>query len=114
LRGERECGFEHFITGDESWLFLHDPNESIWAESRDEFPVRVKQMIDAQKCLISVLWSVNGIHSLFDVPRGESCNSAFYCHVVVSTLIEDICSRSHPRSLKGVCVHLDNANPTVF
>jgi hypothetical protein len=77
LRREQKYSFEHVVTSDEPWFFLHHPNESSWAESQDELPVRAKQTIDTEKCLIWVLWSVNGIYSLVDVPKGESYKSAF-------------------------------------
>jgi histone-lysine N-methyltransferase SETMAR len=111
LRPEQENNFEHVVTGDESWFFLHYPNESIWAESRDEVSVRIKQTIDAEKCLISIFWSVNGIHSLTAISKGESYNSVSFCNVVVLSLVENICSGSRRRSLKGFYVHLDNARP---
>jgi hypothetical protein len=55
LRREQQHNVDHVITGDESWFFLHYPNESVWAESRNEVLVRIKQTIDTEKCLISVL-----------------------------------------------------------
>jgi hypothetical protein len=110
---EQQNNFDHVITGDESWFFIHYPNESVWAGSRDEVPARIKQTIDTEKCLISVLWSANGIHSLVDNPTGESYNSSFFCCVIVPSLVEDICSGSRWRSLKGFYVHLDNARPPI-
>jgi transposase len=43
LRREQQNNCDHVITGDESWFFLDYPNEFVWAESRDEVPVRIKQ-----------------------------------------------------------------------
>jgi histone-lysine N-methyltransferase SETMAR len=111
LRREQQNNFDHVITGDESWFSIHYPNKSVWAGSRGEVPVRIKQTIDTDKCLLSVLWSANGIHSLVDIPKRESDNSSFFCFVVVPSLVEDICSGSRRRSLKGFYVHLDNARP---
>jgi hypothetical protein len=48
------------------------------------------QKIDIEKCLISLLWSVNGIHSLVDVPTGSTYNSAFFCDTVVSNLFDEL------------------------
>jgi hypothetical protein len=111
LRREQQNNFDHVITGDESWFFIDYPNESVWAGSRDEVPIRIKQTIDTEMCLISVLWSANGIHSLIDIPKGESFNSLFFCSVIVLSLVEDVCSGSRRRSLKVFYVHLDNAHP---
>jgi hypothetical protein len=111
VASSQQNNFDHVITGDESWLFIHYPNESVWAGSGDEVSVRIKQTIDTEKSLISVLWSANGIHSLVEIPKGESCNSSFFCSVIVPSLVEDICSGSGRRSLKAFYVHLDNAGP---
>jgi hypothetical protein len=65
----------NIMTGDEFWFFLHHPHDSAWVGSRDELPGQIKPEIDAEKCLISVIWSVNVIHSLVDDPKGESYHS---------------------------------------
>jgi transposase len=111
LRPEQECSSAHVMTGDEWWFFQHYPNESACLESQDELPARVKQTIDTEKCRISVLWSVNGIHWFVDVPKWESYHSAFFCNVVVPSLVGIICSYSRQSSLKDLYVHLDNARP---
>jgi hypothetical protein len=111
LLQEREKNFNDIMTGDQSWFFRHYPHDSASAGFRDELPVRIKPEIDAEKCLIFVIWSVNGIHSLVDVSKGESYNSALFCDVVVPSLISDIRSRSRRKSLKGLDIHLDNACP---
>jgi hypothetical protein len=80
-------------------------------QSRDEVPERISQKIDSEKCLISVLWSVNGIHSLGDVPKVTTYDSAFFCDLIVPRLVQGLCSDSARRSLKGCSIHLDNSHP---
>jgi hypothetical protein len=82
------------MTGDESWFFLYYPDDSAWIGSRDELPVQIKPEIEAEKCLIFVIWPVHGIHGLVEVPKGESYNSAYCYDVVVPSLVDDIGSRS--------------------
>jgi hypothetical protein len=72
FESDRRTRFQNVITGDEFWFFLSYPRDSIWAQSRDEVPERISQKIDSEKSLISVLWSVNGMHSLEDVPTGTT------------------------------------------
>jgi hypothetical protein len=72
---------------------------------------RITQKIDAEKCMLSILWSITGIHSLIDVPKAITYNSAFLCDIVVTDLVRDICSHSRRKSLKGIYIHLDNARP---
>jgi hypothetical protein len=64
-------GFQQFITGDESWFFLYYPRDSVWAAPHDEFPQCVKQKTDTEKCLVSILCSVNEIPSLLVCPKGQ-------------------------------------------
>jgi histone-lysine N-methyltransferase SETMAR len=111
LESDRRNHFRNVITGNESWFFLYYSHESIWVQSRDEVPERITQKIDAEKCLLSVLWSVTGIHSPIDVPKGTTYNSAFLCDVVVPDLVRNICFHSRRKSLKGMYIHLDNARP---
>jgi histone-lysine N-methyltransferase SETMAR len=109
LEESRQTGFERLITGDESWFYISYPHESVWAASREDVPERLRQKIDTEKCLISILWSVNGIHSLLDIPKGMTYNTAFLCDTVIPSLIADITSRGRRKTLKGFMVHMDNA-----
>jgi transposase len=111
LERDRRNQFRNVVTGDESWFFLYYSHDSIWTQSRDEVPERISQKIDTEKCLLSVLWSVSGIHSLTDVPKGSTYNSAFLCDIVIPELVQNICSSSRRKSLKGMYIHLDNARP---
>jgi hypothetical protein len=72
LLHEREKNFMDIMTGDESWFFRHSPHDFAWAGSRDKLPVLIKPSIDPEKCLISVIWSVNWIYSLVGVAKSES------------------------------------------
>jgi hypothetical protein len=71
-------GFQQIVTGDESWFFFYYPCDSGSAASRDELPQRIKQKINMENCLVSILWLVNGIHSLLDVPKGTTYNNVLH------------------------------------
>jgi hypothetical protein len=61
------------------------------ATSRDEIPEKINK-IDTEKYVISIIWSVNGIQSLLDLPKGTTYNSAFFCDCVMSDLVENLCA----------------------
>jgi hypothetical protein len=67
---------------------------SFWNSSRDGLPVRTKQSIAAAKRLIFVLWSFKGICSLADILKREASNAAFFGHVIVPRLVDNIGSHS--------------------
>jgi transposase len=111
LEQQKPMDFEHIITGDESWFSLCNPPDSAWAESRDTLPEPIRRKIDTEKCLISVLWSVNGIHHLIDVPPEMKYNSSFFCDVVMPGLIQNMTCSSRGKTLTLFFIHLDNAPP---
>jgi hypothetical protein len=82
------------------------------SKSRPEIEFQKKSnKKDTEKCYISVIWSVNEIHSLLDMPKGNTYNSTFFCDVVVPDLLENVYAHSRRQTLKGVLVHVDNARP---
>jgi hypothetical protein len=111
LEEAQRTGFERVITGDESSFFLSDPHNSAWATSRDELPERVSPKIGIEKGVISVFWSANGSHSLFDVPKGSTYNTAFFCDQVIPSLVQRITSRGRRKALQGFMIHFDNVSP---
>jgi hypothetical protein len=81
------------------------------ASSRDEVPERVSQRIDAEKCLILLLWSANGIQGLVEVPKGSTYNSAFFCGTVVTCLFDGITVTFPKKITQSLYIHLENARP---
>jgi hypothetical protein len=100
LKENQKTGFRNILTGDESWFYFEYPNQSVWVPSRDEVPERIKQKIETEKCRISVIWSVNGIHSLPDVPKETTYDTTFFGDVVILDLLENVCAGSPRRTLK--------------
>jgi hypothetical protein len=71
----------------------------------------VSPKIYIEKCLISVFCSADGIHSLLDVPKGSTYNTAFFCDQVIPSLVQGITSRGRRKTLQGFIIHFGNANP---
>jgi hypothetical protein len=111
LKENQKTGFATIITGDESWFYLEHPHQSVWPSSRDEAPERLKRKIDTKQCFMSVIWPVNGIHSLLDVPKKTTYNITFFSDVVFPDFIENICAGIRRRTPKRITMHLDNAHP---
>jgi hypothetical protein len=101
--------FDRLMPGDESWFHLLYPHQSALAVSRDQLPEDVSEKSDTEKCLVSVLWPIHGIHSLVDVPKGTTYNIAFLCDIVVPSVVADITSRGRRKTHKGFMTHRDSA-----
>jgi hypothetical protein len=55
LEKDEENDFYNVLAGYEFWFYLEYSHESATAESRDEIPERIRQKINTEKCLISVI-----------------------------------------------------------
>jgi hypothetical protein len=99
LEEPQRTDFERMITGDESWFFLSDSHHSAWATLRDELPETVTQKTDTGKCRISIFYSVNGIHTLSDMLKGSTYDTAFFCDQVVPSLVHGIPSHGRRKTL---------------
>jgi hypothetical protein len=111
LMEQKANGFRRIITGDESWFLFHDPRDSIWAVSRDELLQRITRNSDAEKCLVSILCSVNKIHSLLDVAKATTYNTAFVTPDVIPSSTENVGSWARRKVLKGWLLLMDIARP---
>jgi hypothetical protein len=79
--------------------------------TRDQPPQSIKQKTNTENCLVWSLWSVNGIHSLLDVSKGTTYNTACFTDRVMPSLIENVRSRTRRMSLKNWLIHIVNAAP---
>jgi hypothetical protein len=74
-------------------------------------PEILKQIIQSEKCLISIILGSTGIKSLLSVPKGMKHNTTFFIESVVPDSVEHICQESQRETSRGIVVHLDNARP---
>jgi hypothetical protein len=72
---------------------------------------KIKQTIDTEKCLISIIWSVNGIHSLLDLPKCIAYNSILFCNSIVPDSVKSIRAHNRRKILKSIMVYLNDICP---
>jgi hypothetical protein len=111
LMEHKVAGFQRIMTGDVACFFFYCARDSVWAASRNELPQRTRQKTETEKVLDSILWSVDGIHSFVDVPKGTTYNTGLFTDVVILSLIENVRSRTDRKRLKGWLIHMGNARP---
>jgi hypothetical protein len=62
-----------------------------------------------QKCLISIIWSMSGIHSFLALPTGVPYDAEFFRASVLPNIERNLCDGQHMKMLRGVYLHIDNA-----
>jgi hypothetical protein len=83
LTEQKARGFQRIIAGNELSVFLCNFRNSVRAASHDELAQRIKHKIYTEKCLVSILWWVNRIHSLLEVSKGTTHNTMFITEAVM-------------------------------
>jgi hypothetical protein len=109
VRHAKETNFEHLLTGDESWFYYQDLHDSAWAPSRVTLPTRTSKKIQTKSCLVSIIWSTFGIHSLPALPAGVRYDAEFFCAYVLPDMERNLCDGKHRKMRRGVYLHLGNA-----
>jgi hypothetical protein len=101
----------NFLTGDEPWFFLEYPRYGVWTAFRDAIPETPMTRIETEKCMISILWSISGMHSQLAFTKGmkSKYNSQYFCQHIIPDIQQNICSSSRRNILKAILLHLGNA-----
>jgi hypothetical protein len=103
----------NFLTGDESWFFwriLILVHYGVWAAFRDDIPETLMTEIDTEKFMISIIWSISGIHSLLPLTKAMKykCNSSSFCQHIIPDIQHNICASSHRETLNDILRPFDN------
>jgi hypothetical protein len=62
-----------------------------------------------ERCMILIIWSISGIHSLLALTKGMKEHSQYFGQDVSPDVRQNIRSPSRKKTLKGILLHLDNA-----
>jgi len=81
-----ETFLSRVITGDESWVYGHDPESkqqsSQWKSPTSPKPKKARQVKSNLKSMIITFFDIKGIVHKEFVPTGQTVNSGFYCEVL--------------------------------
>ncbi|KAA6403262.1 MAG: putative mariner transposase [Streblomastix strix] len=95
------------VTGDECWLYLNHPTDSVWIGVDEQTPERARKVIGSQKVMITVSWGADGIWHIHALPHGKSMTSATF----INDILRPLFGKMHEgiEHLDQVYVHFDNA-----
>jgi hypothetical protein len=108
LSDDEKFGFEHIVTGDESWFFYDYPLRTYWAAASEPPREVPKRTISTAKVMFVVFWGVNNTPVQTFVEKGKTVTAKLFNEMVISKLDEwnDTLSVS-----ETLVVHWDNAAP---
>jgi hypothetical protein len=79
--------------------------------SQGELPQRIKQTIDMEKCLTSVLWFLSKVHSLTAIAKEMTHNPVLLCNHIMLCSIIDINLPNGQKMLKRFVTSMNKAPP---
>jgi hypothetical protein len=101
LHAAKRDGWDHLVTGDESWFFFNTSPCRMWTLSREDVITKPKHQIQSKKFMFTILWNPTGFHVVDKLPNDAKINSAYF--VTIYSL------RSNKRSFleEGSCIKND-------
>ncbi|EFO98009.1 hypothetical protein CRE_15746 [Caenorhabditis remanei] len=99
----------HLVTSDEKWvLYENHHRRAQWVDADKQPEDVVKQELHPKKILLSVWWSVHGVHYWELLPEGKTITADYY-----SSQLQKVKSKLKTSPLHGHRVHYlhDNARP---
>jgi hypothetical protein len=70
LKTHEKNKHQRFVTRDESWFTLEFHHSTEWNVSRDDAFQKVKQQTGTQKCMLTVIWGIDGFR-VVDLMNGQ-------------------------------------------
>jgi histone-lysine N-methyltransferase SETMAR len=103
---------ERIVTGDETWLYLHDPESKQasmeWRFKGERAPIKPKMVRSAGKVMATVSFDAHGVILVEYLGQGKTVTGARYDDVLTS-LREAIKDKRQSKLAKGIIFHHDNA-----
>jgi hypothetical protein len=108
LKAHENNKFQRFVTGDESSFPLEFHHSTKWSVSRDDVLQKIKQQIETQKSMLTVIWEIDGFHVADLMTEEHSYNIPYYLSHILEPLLfalfPDDCKQHSCR----LSLHLDN------
>ena len=103
---------QRIVTGDETWLYLHDPESKQasmeWRYKGEKAPIKPKMVRSAGKVMATVFFDAQGVILVDYLEQGKTVTGVRYDDVLTS-LREAIKEKRRGKLAKGVIFHHDNA-----
>ena len=99
------------VTGDESWIFLINQQESAWCAPGENPPDLEKKMINSEKVMIFVSFNCKGIISINALPTNTRFTSTYMCESILPEMTENANVEIAKYTKHHKLLHIDNARP---
>ncbi|KAK2961213.1 putative Histone-lysine N-methyltransferase SETMAR [Blattamonas nauphoetae] len=109
LKQRAKFNYAGIITGDETWVSYQNEYDWTWGEKGSSRQEKARLTIASKKVMISVFFSVDGMHVIDALPNGQTINSAYFVSKILSPLDKYFKTIAKPHF--PIYVHYDNAAP---
>jgi hypothetical protein len=82
--------FRNIITGNGSRFTREYQHAARWSPSYEEMPERARRQIGTKKCILTVIWGVDGLRIVDLMASERSFNSKYFASDVLAPMIEKV------------------------
>ena len=104
--------FERIVTGDETWIYLYDPESKIqskeWHPRGSSGPIKFKAERTVSKVMATIFWDSEGV-ILIDFLEGQKTVTSAYYEAVLKKLKSALIKKRSGKLHAGILFHHDNA-----
>ncbi|KAA6397560.1 MAG: hypothetical protein EZS28_006915 [Streblomastix strix] len=86
LREMKKNKYIVLVKGNECWLYLDNPADSVWIGIDEQTPERARKEIGSQKIMITVFWGADRIWHIHALPHEKSMTSVTFINNILTQL----------------------------
>jgi histone-lysine N-methyltransferase SETMAR len=107
LKAHEKNDFQRFVTGDESWFILKFHHSTKWGVSQDDAPQKVKQQIETQKFMLTVICGIDGFHVVDLMTEQHSYNTQYFLNRILEPRLLAVFPGGRKQYSRRLSLHLD-------
>jgi hypothetical protein len=108
LLSAQKDGWQHLVTGYESWFFLSYSTCRMWTLRRDDVASKPRRQIQMTKFMFTIMWNPLRFHLIDKPPDGITMNANYFTENIIGLLEEKIFPDGRAAHGRRLVVHMDN------
>jgi hypothetical protein len=100
-------GWQHFVTGDESWFFLDQSLHGMWCFARDDVSTIVRRGLQTQKFMFMIMWNPPRFQVVNQLPNNGEMDSDYFTTNMLAPPREEFILRDRARHSTPLVIHIE-------
>jgi hypothetical protein len=110
LYAPQRDGWDHLVTGNESWFFFNPLPRRTWTRSRDDVAIKLRLDSQSKKFMLAIIWNPSGFYTVDRLPNDTKMNNVYFVTNMLTPFGQAIFPRGRVPHQKRLVIHLDNCS----